>query len=80
MHFIKKNGYKRFSKTNSADLRQRVPLTYSSFMAFGKFRALKERYRIGKKQKSSRSEIYIKPTRSNDDDDDSLKYSLKFSV
>ena len=28
--FYKKNGYKRFSKTNSADLRQRVPLTYSS--------------------------------------------------
>ena len=49
MHFIKKTGYKRFSKTNSADLRQRIPLTYSSFMAFGKFRALKERYRIGKK-------------------------------
>ena len=26
MHFIK-NGYKRFSKTNSTDPRQRVPLT-----------------------------------------------------
>ena len=29
---------------------------------------LKERYRIGKKQKSWRSQIYIKLTRSNDDD------------
>ena len=30
MHFMT-NGYKRFSKTNSTDPRQRVPLTYYFF-------------------------------------------------
>ena len=38
--------------------------------------SLKERYRIGKKQKSWRSQIYIKLTRSNDDD--SRKHPLKY--
>ena len=37
---------------------------------------LKERYRIGKKQKSWRSQIYIKHTRSNDDD--SWTHPLKY--
>ena len=37
---------------------------------------LKERYRIGKKQKSWRSQIYIKLTQSNDDD--SWKHPLKY--
>ena len=36
---------------------------------------IKERYRIGKKQKSWRSQIYIKLTRSNDD---SRKHPLKY--
>ena len=38
--------------------------------------ALKEQYRIGKKQKLWRSHIYIKLTRSNDDD--SRKHPLKY--
>ena len=37
---------------------------------------LKERYRIGKKQKSWRPQIYIKLTQSNDDD--SRKHPLKY--
>ena len=37
---------------------------------------LKERFRIGKKQKPWRSQIYIKLTRSNDDD--SWKHPLKY--
>ena len=36
----------------------------------------KERYRIGNKQKPWRSQIYIKLTRSNNDD--SRKYPLKY--
>ena len=46
------------------------------FPALYNTRYLKERYRISKKQKSWRSQIYIKLTRSNDDD--SWKHPLNY--
>ena len=46
------------------------------FYYSGSIYPLKEHYRIGKKQKLWRSQIYIKLTRSNDDD--SWKHPLKY--
>ena len=51
-------------------------LTLSLCIACWEQLLLKERYRIGKKQKSWRSQFYIKLTRSNDDD--SWKHPLKY--
>ena len=46
------------------------------FMGISSWRSLKERYRIGKKQKSWRSHFYIQLRRSSDDD--SRKHPLKY--